>query len=222
MQTDWHEIFEYDSTSKTFLRWKNKFRLGRAGKPVSRINDAQAGNISSEGRPCVGYGGKVYSTCKIVWELFNGPIPENREVMFIDGDSANCAIENLELNFVIDKNEYKYGAYLAEFFYYDETSPSGLRWKRLYNKGSNAKIGDVVGSNDKGYWRVHALGTHFKAHKIVWALNNKFENQEGLHIDHIDGNPSNNKIENLRLVEQYLNARNKPMLKRSAVCGQLA
>lgn len=207
------EIFKYDETSPTFIRWVDPFRLGRGGKPVRRINDCQAGNITSEGRLAITYQGKVYSINQVVWEIFNGKIPKGRQVMNKDGDALNCGIDNLELNIVLDKKDYKYGNYLADFFVYDEESPSALRWKRVNTRGSTAKVGDVVGSNDNGYWRVHALGRHLKGHKIVWALNNNFENQDGLHIDHIDGNPSNNKIENLRLVDPILNARNKPMLK---------
>lgn len=207
------EIFRYDETSPTFIRWIDPFRIGRGGKPVRRVNDCKAGNITSEGRLAITYRGKVYSINQVVWELFNGKIPKDRQVMNKDGDALNCSIANLELNIVLNKKDYKYGNYLGEFFVYDETSPSSLRWKRVNTKGSTAKVGDVVGSNDKGYWRVHALGRSLKAHKIVWALNNNFENQDGLHIDHIDGNPSNNLIYNLRLVDPILNARNKPMLK---------
>jgi len=207
------EIFKYDETSPTFIRWIEPFRIGRGGKPVRRINDCQAGNITSEGRLAITYQGKVYSINQVVWELFNGKIPKGRQVMNKDGNALNCNIDNLELNIVLNKKDYKYGEYLGEFFIYDETSPSGLRWKRVNTRGSTAKVGDIVGSLDNGYWRVHALGRHLKGHKIVWALNNNFENQDGLHIDHIDGNPSNNKIKNLRLVDPILNARNKPMLK---------
>lgn len=222
---NWSELFEYDEESITCLSWINKFRIGRGGKPVARINNGHAGSISFGGYPTVYIDKYPYAAVKVVWEMFNGPIPEGRQVMFKDGNPLNCKIGNLELNIEIDRHAYKYGEYLSQFFYYDEDSPSGLRWKRIYGKGSTAKIGDVVGSNDKGYWRVHALGSHYKAHKIVWALHNSFENQDGLHIDHIDGNPSNNRIENLRLVDPVLNARNKPMMKTntsgvSGVCFQ--
>lgn len=215
MTVDFSEFFRYDESSKTYLKWKNDYRIGRGGKPVRRINNSDAGNITKDQRLSVTLNGKVYSTNQIIWELFYGPVPKDRSVMHKDGDLLNCNINNLELNFVIDSNEYKYGHYLSEFFYYDASSPSGLRWKRIYDKGSNVKIGDVAGSNDKGYWRIHALGSHYKAYKIVWALHNNFENQDGLHIDHKDGNPENNTIENLRLVTEHFNARNKAMMKNN-------
>lgn len=212
---NWAEYFEYDEESITCLSWIDKFRKGRGGKPVARINNGHAGCLSTEGYPVVYLNSWPYAANKVVWEMFNGKIPKGRNVLPKDGNPQNCKIDNLELNYVIPEDSYKYGEYLSEFFYYDPESPSGIRWKKIYNKGSNIKIGDVAGSNDKGYWRVHALGSHYKSYKIVWALHNNFENQDGFHIDHIDGNPSNNKIENLRLVPREINARNKFMFKNN-------
>jgi hypothetical protein len=210
---DFNEIFRYDESSSTFLKWVDDYRIGRGGHPVRRVNNSDAGNITSEGRLAVSYKGKVYSVNQVVWNLFHGKIPHGRQVMHKDGNLLNCNIGNLELSIVLNKKDYKYGDYLGEFFTYDETSPSGLRWKRVNTRGSTVKIGDIAGSLDNGYWRVHALGRSLKAHKIVWALHSNFENQDGLHIDHINGNPSDNCISNLRLVDGHLNARNKPMMK---------
>ena len=63
---NWNEIFDYDETSPTFLRWKDKYRLGKGGKPVRRTKDAQAGSPSVDGRPTLSYGGKLYSVNQIV------------------------------------------------------------------------------------------------------------------------------------------------------------
>ena len=112
----------------------------------------------------------------------------------------------------------KYNEYLSKYFKLDPTSPSGLRWIARYGRGSKIKIGDVVGSLDKkdGYWRIHALGGFYKAHKVVWAMHNNFENQEDFSIDHKDHNRSNNSIDNLRLVPRLLNCRNRSMNKNNS------
>ena len=210
----WSDYFEYDEANPiTCLVWKDKFRVGNKGIPTKRVNQGRAGCLSKQGYPVVYLNGWPYSAKKVIWEMFNGPIPKGRDVMNIDGGVTNCKISNLELSTEIPKDSYKYGEHLKDFFYYDEDSPSGLRWKKIYKKGSNVKVGDVVGHCDQGYWKVRGLGLNLKAHKIVWALHNEFKNQDGMHIDHIDGNPSNNKIENLRLVPLEINARNKPMMK---------
>lgn len=213
--TEYLHLFEYDETSPTFLRWKNKYRMGRAGKPVRRINNASAGNINAGGGLSVTITkNKVVSIAKIVWELHHGPAPESKNILYIDGNIKNCNISNLELSKELEMS-HKYDSYLGEYFYYDETSPSCIRWKKKYNAGSTVSVGDVAGSLDNGYWKIHALGSSLKAHKIVWALHNNFENQDGLHIDHINREPSDNRISNLRLVDKFLNARNKGVSKKN-------
>lgn len=41
--------------------------------------------------------GKEYRAHRIIWELFNGPIPETLLIDHIDGDALNNRIENLRL-----------------------------------------------------------------------------------------------------------------------------
>lgn len=110
---------------------------------------------------------------------------------------------------------------LAEYFYYAEDSPSGLRYnKNIYkNKGALSKVKDSVAGGqyfDKNgkplFWRVSVVingkNFTFKAHRIVWCLVNGVIDSK-LVIDHIDNDPLNNKIINLRLVTQHTNGRNK-------------
>lgn len=116
--------------------------------------------------------------------------------------------------------------YLAEDFedrlYIDPTSPSGLRWKRdIYNLGDRgAKVaskGDIAGclSKKTGYW---VTGNRF-THRIVYALHYG-ECPEGLTIDHLDRNKSNNSIENLELVTRGENSR-RASLGREGLKGEL-
>ena len=48
------------------------------------------------------------------------------------------------------------------------------------------------------------------AHRIVFLLCNGYLNSDEV-IDHIDGNPENNKIENLRSVPYAVNSRNRKL-----------
>ena len=93
------------------------------------------------------------------------------------------------------------------YFEYSEDSPSGLIWK--VDKGKRIRKGQTVGCNDNnGYWKVRINKQQTYAHRIVWVLHyGSIDNQ--LHIDHIDGNPSNNIIDNLRLVDWEVNNKNK-------------
>jgi hypothetical protein len=86
---------------------------------------------------------------------------------------------------------------LNNFFYYDETSPSGLR----YRQATRIKpVGAIAGSKDHyGYWNVYFRGYTCKVHRIVWVLTHGDINKE-LYINHIDCNPSNNLLNNLEIV----------------------
>jgi len=78
----------------------------------------------------------------------------------------------------------------------------------------NAKQGDVAGTVDKstGYLRLNFDGKVAHAHRLVWALVHGAE-PLGM-IGHIDGDRTNNRIENLRCCDNRTNMQN---LKRARV-----
>jgi len=98
-------------------------------------------------------------------------------------------------------------------FYYDKSSPSGLRNKTEIRTGKDfriikKKVGDVVGTlNSVGYYIINIKSTLYLAHRVVYALHNNGINNR-LVIDHIDRNKQNNSIENLRCVTQKENTKN--------------
>lgn len=49
----------------------------------------------------------------------------------------------------------------------------------------------------------------YKAHRVIWAM--KYGEWPSLEIDHINGVPDDNRIENLRVVSTSINARNAKM-----------
>ena len=93
---------------------------------------------------------------------------------------------------------------LFEYFYLDETSPSGLRWR--CRKGA-AKPGSIAGSKKSAYWLLKLSGTFYYCHRIVFFMSHR-KDPLNLQIDHKDRNKGNNKIDNLRLVTTSENARN--------------
>ena len=117
----------------------------------------------------------------------------------------------------VKKNKRHENIDFTKIFYYDETSPTCLRWK-VWNKQTNRSrrdAGDIAGYLSKGSdnitlsYRVGIYGKEFKVHRIIAALQGL--NYINYVIDHIDGDPLNNKIGNLRVITQEKNCRNSTL-----------
>jgi hypothetical protein len=90
-------------------------------------------------------------------------------------------------------------------FYYKDGI---LYWKTKKN------LNKVAGSlKPTGYTVVEVFGKNIMAHRIIWAMHFGDTNY---FIDHIDGNRSNNKIENLRIVNRTLNQWNRKISRNSS------
>ena len=90
---------------------------------------------------------------------------------------------------------------------FTELSPSTVQTKEFDEKhGFNTiKAEDIAGSVDaNGYLRIAANGKKYMAHRLVWLWHYGVMPKE---IDHIDGNPLNNRVENLEWTSRSGNAR---------------
>ena len=93
-----------------------------------------------------------------------------------------------------------------DIVYYDHTSPSFLRWK--VDIGYKIKANTTAGSLSKsGYYSIGYGKSRYSLHRVIYLLH--YERIDGdLYIDHIDGNPKNNNINNLRTVSNKVNGQN--------------
>lgn len=71
----------------------------------------------------------------------------------------------------------------------------------LISKITNKPVGQP---NSEGYIRLRITGKEYRAHRVIWIMFNGELKEEEL-IDHIDGNRSNNRIENLRTATRQQN-----------------
>lgn len=93
-----------------------------------------------------------------------------------------------------------------DLFYYDETSPSGLRNKVSRGKAVKDRESGYLGGN--GYYIVRVGGKNYKAHRvIVEMLVRCLKPNE--YIDHINGVKCDNRLSNLRIVSEKENSKNR-------------
>ncbi len=93
---------------------------------------------------------------------------------------------------------------LKEYLSYN--ADTGIfKWQK--SPGAKCPVGSIAGSDSHGYVMLSLRGMRFSAHRVAWAFTHsvwpKYE------IDHIDGDPGNNKIVNLRDVTSAQNSQNR-------------
>jgi hypothetical protein len=102
-----------------------------------------------------------------------------------------------------------------DYFYLDETSPSGLRWKhdQLFGSKVNAPKDGVAGwlynSDNRLFsrWRVILKRKYYMVHRVMMVMLNGYIDSK-LVVDHLDGNSTNNTISNLEIKSQKANMQN--------------
>lgn len=97
---------------------------------------------------------------------------------------------------------------LRERFEYDPES-GVLKYK---------KTGKEAGTLNEGYKVVSIKDKMYKVHRLIWLLYYNIDPGSTL-IDHVDGDPTNNKISNLRLATQKQNCHNRKVRQTSMFKG---
>lgn len=93
---------------------------------------------------------------------------------------------------------------LKEVVSYDPKTGS-MRWR--IGRGRRVIVGREIGCvNHEGYRYASVLGKKYVCHRLAWLyVHGKFPE---FYIDHINGNPSDNRIDNLRIATNHQNQGN--------------
>ena len=145
---DFNEIFSYDETSPTYLVWKIDKVSGKGHKVTHKRIGKQAGCITPASKySSVTVGYSSFRVHRVVWEMFNGTIPENCLIDHIDGDASNNSINNLRIV------NYSQNAR-------NRSHSNKIIWPGVYFSKTSAIA--VVGNNKRVSFRISHYG-------LMWA-----------------------------------------------------
>ena len=119
------------------------------------------------------------------------------------------------------KSKFLTRDYLKEILSYDKET-GYFYWKK--NRARNIVAGEIAGyvsesRKGKKYIKICMGGTCYYAHRLAYLyINGKFPEK---HIDHIDGDGTNNSWTNLRDADRSANSKNMKLFKNnsSGFCG---
>lgn len=159
---------------------------------LSFISECYSASIREKVEPVIEkYGHLIYSTvdeiCGEKYEFKRRKLKANYNKSIIWKPDNNSP-RNLQI----------YSKVLEIFEYNDELG--------LYYKNNNKIVNNTVTIH--GYIKCNLSGTPLLVHHAVWMLNNG-PIPDGNVIDHIDGNSTNNRIENLQLTTARNNSRKR-------------
>lgn len=195
------EMLDYSAETGEF-RWKVS--------PSSSVRaGAKAGYLGSAGGEYVMIDYKPYGVARLAWMHHYGASPRG-QIRHVNGIATDNRITNLKIKVDVSKRPEDISlGQLREELHYDEADGS-FYWK--HNRPGPQRV-DADGVSNRagstrtdGYICVSALGFKYLGHRLAWFYVKGVWPSHWL--DHINGDRTDNRIENLREVSAEQNSRN--------------
>jgi len=187
------DLFYYDETSLSCLRWKVDRYSGKGYTVLNVQSGDMAGGLHHEGYYVVRVGGRKVPVHRIIFELHYGPIPKGLFIDHVDGVRSNNRIENLR---VVTKQQNQQNAKMysnntsgytgvQEFRGKDGSHRFIVQWKDAAG-GLHTKTFAV---SKLGYENAKRLAIEYRA-KMIAELNAKgacYTERHGKPKEEVDG-----------------------------------
>lgn len=199
------QVWAYDPATGVFTRKERQ----RGGSPSVT---GEAGSLLPAGYRVISVDGTHYFAHRLAWLYVNGEWPA-RAVLHKNGVRSDNRIDNLALRPLAFSKEAQVPLTikrLKQVLDYDEAT-GDFRWKV---RTPRTNVGDVAGViSTTGYRYMSVDGAKFLAHRLAWfyVLGRWPQSQ----IDHINGDPADNRIANLREATNAQNGHNAKVGRRN-------
>lgn len=161
----------------------------------------------------------AYAASRLVWLYVHGEFPQ-KDLRRKNKDRSDNRIDNFfDPRLPMPKVVHAplTAERLRELVNYDPST--GIFTRRIV-VGKTGKVGDVIGHiRPNGRLEVSVEGVIYLAHRVAWLyMTGSWPEEE---IDHIDGDPLNNRFDNLRDISRVGNAQNQRWARSGSISGIL-